>query len=146
MYWRLLRRRAESAPNYLLSVLATCGQTPSAVFAQGRSKLPGERFHLMAREMSGTPQVRCAEGATAPQWGEAKRSPRRAEPGEDFRSIEQLGGGEVAPATSRRRCSMAACAPLGEMRAQRASRLTISIQTIGHLITQIDILDGHLST
>jgi hypothetical protein len=26
----------------------------------------------MAREMSGTPQVRCAEGATAPQWGEAK--------------------------------------------------------------------------
>ncbi|TEU17173.1 MAG: hypothetical protein E3J21_09040 [Anaerolineales bacterium] len=27
---------------------------------------------LMAREMSGAPQVRYAEGSTAPQWGEAE--------------------------------------------------------------------------
>jgi hypothetical protein len=38
--------------------------------------------------------------------GAVGRSAAKSERSEDFRSIEQLGGGEVAPATSHRYCSM----------------------------------------
>jgi len=55
------------------------------------------------------------------------RSGAKSERSEDFRSSEMLGGGEVAQATSRRPISLASSRPLGEMRAQRASRLTATL-------------------
>ena len=74
----------------------------------------------MPKPHNGARDERPPQAADAPQAhprrsGAERSGAGRAAPG--FRSIEQIGGGEVALATSRRRCSMASRAPIGEMRA-----------------------------
>ena len=55
---------------------------------------------LTVREMSGTPKVRMSRRLRSAAVG---RSVAKSERREDFRSIEQIGGGEVRPTVGRQR-------------------------------------------